>query len=556
MDKLTRRKFLQGGAALTTASMLKPEFARGQVPGPQSGKRPNILIFMEEQHQGQALLPDYPTIMPNVRRFALQGITFTRAFCPAPHCCPSRASFQTGLYPSEHGVFNNVDTDTAIHANPYPGIPFFSRTLRDAGYDLVFSGKWHVARDRFPQDYGWTNLNPSHKEAWSPVYVAGRTRQSSYWDNAQEELKENKPRKQGEVLRPGWGNVKLYGSYQPRGPHGYEGTADYGIVRRGIEGLRKLASGDKPWCLMIAPVHGGHDPYIGPRNFADMYHPESVELPPSFRDTLEDKPRIYQRMRYEYWHQLSDREVRQAILHYWVRLTMQDTLFGLVLDALENSGQAANTVVIYTADHGDYAGAHGLWAKGVPSFREGYNIPCVIRWPRGTINPGRQIEALVSTVDFASTILDAAGVQQPPKMSGRSLLPWLRGEEPSEWRDAVFEQLNGVELYYTQRIVMTDHYKYVYNGFDYDELYDLKADPHEMVNLAFPDVKRARATMEEGRGLENRRDVPWPPLSPHLAEARRELLQKMWKFGQEHKDQIFNPYITVAMAPLGPGVEL
>lgn len=77
-----------------------------------------------------------------------------------------------------------------------------------------------------------------------------------------------------------------------------------------------------------------------------------------------------------------------------------------------------------------------------------------------------------------------------------------------------------------------------------------------MVNLAFPDVKQARATMEEGRGLENRHDVPWPPLSPKLAAARRDLLQRMWKFAQEHKDQIFNPYITVAMAPLGPGVEI
>jgi arylsulfatase A-like enzyme len=103
---------------------------------------------------------------------------------------------------------------------------------------------------------------------------------------------------------------------------------------------------------------------------------------------------------------------------------------------------------------------------------------------------------------------------------------------------------------------MTKQYKYVYNGFDFDELYDLRRDPHEMVNLAFPDVKQTRATMEEGLGLENRRDVPWPPLSPELAEARRRLLERMWKFAQAHKDQIFNPYMTVAMAPLGPAVEL
>jgi arylsulfatase A-like enzyme len=551
MEKLTRRKFLRNGAALTTASLLKPFASKAQAPARKAGERPNILIFMPDQQQGATVLPDHPCLTPNVDHLAREGVMFTQAYCPAPHCCPSRASFQTGLYPSEHGVFNNVDTDTAIHADPYPGLSYFSQMLRDSGYDLAYSGKWHVARDQFPEDHGWTSLNPAHAK-----FVPGGTRRSSAWERARQELNATGPRKPGEVLRPGWGSTRLYGSYAPRGPKGYEGTSDYEIVRRGIEGIQKLAGGDKPWCVMVSNS-GGHDRYVAPRNFVDMYHPESIEIPPSFRDTLEDKPRIYQRMRYEYWWQLSDDEVRQSIAHYWAKLTMQDAMLGELLDALEKTGQAENTIVVYTSDHGDYAGAHGLWAKGVPSFHEGYNIPCVIRWPRGIANSGRRLEVFVSTTDFAPTFLDAAGISSSQvQMSGHSLLPWLRGEQPSHWREAVFEQLNGVELYYTQRIVMTHDYKYVYNGFDYDELYDLKQDPHEMVNLAFPDVKLARARVEAGRGLENRRDVPWPPLPPDLAEVRRDLMKQMWKFAQEHKDQVFNPYITVAMAPLGPGVQL
>jgi len=547
---ITRRKFLQTAEGLAASAAVKPLNADVKSGKSAGKKRPNFLIFMPHQHQGQVVLPHHPAIMPNVRRFASQGITFTQAFCPTPHCCPSRASFQTGLYPSEHGIFNNVDTDTAIHANPYPEIPFFSRSLRDSGYNLAYSGKWHVARDKFPQDYGWSNLNPPPAGG----YVPGKVRQSSSWQRARKDLEQSGAREPGEVLRPGWGNIKLYSSYPPKGPHGYEGIEDYEIVRRGVEGLGKLASGGKPWCLMVSNS-GGHDLYRAPQNFVDMYHADSIPLPASFRDTLEDKPRIYQRMRYEYWRQLSKPEVRQSILHYWAKLTMQDALFGMLLDALQKSGEAENTVVIYTADHGDYVGAHGLWAKGVPSFQEGYNIPCVVRWPQGIANPGRQVDAMVSTVDFAPTILDAASVQSP-QTSGLSLLPWLHGETPSSWREAIFSQLNGVELYYTQRIVMTKDYKYVYNGFDYDELYDLKQDPHEMVNLAFPDVKQTRAAMEEEQGLETRPGVPWPPLSPNLAGIRRDLLKRMWKFAQEHKDQIFNPYITVAMAPLGPGVEL
>jgi arylsulfatase A-like enzyme len=536
---VTRRRFLQ-----TTSALAASDLAKAQAP---AGQRPNILVFMPDQQQGGTVLPSSPCITPHLDRFASEGVTFTHTFCPSPHCCPSRASFMSGLYPSEHGVFNNVDTDTAIHTSPYPGIKFFSEALGRAGYQLTYSGKWHVARNGSPADRGWKNLNPGKRQSYQP----GRRRQPSTWEQAKTDLQSHKGRRPGEVLRPGWGNIQLYGSYPPKGPKGYEGTGDYAIIERGVRGLQALAGGDQPWCLMVSNS-GGHDRYVAPQNFVDMYNPKSVELPASFRDTLEDKPRIYQRMRYQYWAQLSDDEIRDSIAHYWAKLTMQDALFGLLLDALEKTGQAENTIVIYTSDHGDYAGAHGLWAKGVPSFREGYHIPCIIRWPRGAVQPGRTVDAFISTVDFAPTFLEAAGVHADSPLSGSSLLPWLRGETPSNWRDAAYCQLNGVELYYTQRIVMTKQHKYVYNGFDFDELYDLQRDPHEMVNLAFPNVKEARAAMDQGAGLTGRQDVSWPPLPPELDGVRRELLQKMWEFARIHKDQIFNPYLTVAMAPLGP----
>lgn len=461
----------------------------------------------------------------------------------------------TGLYPSEHGVFNNVSTDTAIHVDPNPGVKFFSEALHEGGYQLAYSGKWHVARNIMPEDRGWTNLTPNIETPSPQLNPPDYYLRDSAWDKARAEFRENRSRGRAEVLRPGWGNTKLYGSYPPKGPRGYEGLQDYEWVRIGGERIKTLTGGGKPWCLMVSNL-GGHDLYDAPQNFVDMYRPESVELPLSFRDTLQDKPRIYQRMRYQYWSQLSDSEVRKSIAHYWAKLTMQDALFGLLLEELENSGQAENTIVIYTSDHGDYAGAHGLWAKGIPSFQEAYNIPCVIRWPRGIVRPGRQVEAFISTTDFAPTILDAAGVRPQAPMSGTSFLPWLRDETPSAWRDAIFAQCNGLELYYTQRVVMTDFYKYVYNGFDFDELYDLKNDPHEMTNLAFPNVPYAQAVVEQGRGLEGNRDLPWPLLSPGLDEVRRGLLKRMWGFAQQHKDIIFNPYITVAMAPYGPAIQI
>jgi arylsulfatase A-like enzyme len=283
-----------------------------------------------------------------------------------------------------------------------------------------------------------------------------------------------------------------------------------------------------------------------------MYKPESIELPANFRDTMDDKPRVYQRMRYEYFAQLSDAEVKQCIAHYWARLSMQDALFGTMLKTLEETGQADNTIVLYISDHGDYAGAHGLWAKGIPSFDEGYNIPCIMRWPKHA-PAGRHVDAFVSTTDLAPTILEAAGATPQAPMSGMSLMPWLTGETPAEWRDEVCSQMNGVEVYYTQRIVRTKTHKYVYNCFDYDELYDLKADPHEMVNLAFPDLARRKAEVQRGQGMAHD-SVPWPQLPGQLEDVRRDLVARMWKFALEHNDQIFNAYLTVAFAPYGPGL--
>ena len=559
---VTRRNFLTSATALAASSLVKPSALKGMTGSVNSDKHPNILIFMPDQTQGQAVLPGYPCLTPNVDRFAAQGVLFPNAFCPTPHCCPSRASFQTGLYPSEHGVFNNVDTDTAIHANPYPGTRYFPQYLRNAGYQLDYSGKWHVGRDVTPWDAGWTNSYSNHSKdsnsGFTPnKFVPGKLRRDSSWVKARTELRQATPRKPGEVFRPGWGNVELYKTLpdQESNPLGVV-ESQYRPVLEGTEKLKRLAGSGHPWALMVSN-DGSHDLYDVPKKFVDMYDVKSIKLPANFRDTLEDKPRIYQRMRYQYWAQLSDDEVREAIVHYWAKITMQDALFGFLLDALEKTGQAENTMVVYVSDHGDYAGAHGLWAKGVPSFREAYNIPCIIRWPRGIAHPGRQVDAFVSTTDFAPTFLEAAGI--PPadyRMSGHSLLPWLQGETPANWRDAIFGQLNGVELYYTQRIVMTKDHKYVYNGFDYDEMYDLKNDPHEMVNLGFPDVKQSRAMLEQGTGYGYGNDVAWPLLPSDLSEVRRDLLQRMWKFAQEHKDQIFNPYITVAMAPYGPGVEL
>lgn len=207
---------------------------------------------------------------------------------------------------------------------------------------------------------------------------------------------------------------------------------------------------------------------------------------------------------------------------------MMDDLFGEMLDALDKSGAAENTLVLRMSDHGEYCGAHGLYCKGVPAFREGYHIPLIARWPKGIEDPGREEDGFVNLMDFAPTFLELAGVGEVPEgVAGKSLVPFLKGEKPAGWRDAHCTQFNGVELYYTQRAVWTHSHKYVYNGFDFDELYDLEKDPHEMVNVAE---------------------------DPAYEDVKRDLVKKMWDVSLAEKDIISNPYWTVALAPYGPGI--
>jgi arylsulfatase A-like enzyme len=273
----------------------------------------------------------------------------------------------------------------------------------------------------------------------------------------------------------------LYGTRPANAAGDPYDAGDLKKVQSGLQALRDLATQDKPWCLFIG-TDGPHDPFVMPEHYACMYDPASVPLPPSFHDNLLDKPRIYGRMR-QFWEQFSEDEYREAIAHYWGYCTMVDDFLGMTLDALDQTGQAENTLVIFMSDHGEAAGAHGLFMKGFAAIEECYRIPCIMRWPRGIAQPGRVLDDFVTLADFAPTLAELAGTVMPP-CSGRSLLPLLRGETGTNWPDEVCSQFNGIELYYSQRFVRTREWMYVYNGSDMDELYDLRNDPHCLRNLA------------------------------------------------------------------------
>ena len=474
--------------------------------------QPNILIFMTDHQRADTVLPEHPALTPHLDRFASQGVTFTHTFCPSPHCCPSRATFFSGLYPSRHGVWNNVCNRQALSRGLNRGVRLWSEDLAEAGYRLHFCGKWHVSVEESPRDRGWTE---------EYVSAAAGTHHGVTWNHYRELTQRPEPgaRGEGEILRPGYGTYCLYGTR----PEGGE-THDEAVVARAAEILPALAADREPWVL-YAGLIGPHDPYVVPQRYLDLYDLEDVPLPLSFGDELADKPAIYQRMRQQIFGQLSPREVREGIRHFWAYCSYLDDLFGQLLAALDRTGRAENTLVLYCSDHGDYCGDHGLFAKGIPCFQGAYRVPAVVRWPAAVAQPGRRVEAFVSLADFAPTFLEAAALAPGRHFAGASLLPFLRGDEPAGWRDEIHTQCNGVELYYTQRSVMTRDFKYVFNGFDRDELYDLRADPHEMRNLAG---------------------------DPAYEPVKREMCRRMWRFAWQEDDTAITPYVTVGLAPYGP----
>jgi arylsulfatase A-like enzyme len=361
----------------------------------------------------------------------------------------------------------------------------------------------------------------------------------------------NKSEDSPKINRPGWGAYNTIQSYI-EGKESYKKTNYYKhAVQPGIEGLKNLSNQQKPWCLFISTDMAGHT--SAPREYYNLYDKGKITLPESYKDDMKDKPAIYQRLRRQIWDQLSEDEVKSSMINYWANCTLQDKFFGLILDELEATGQKDNTIVIFLSDHGEYNFAHGLQYMGIPSFREAYNVPVMVRWPEGIKNPGRTVNEFISQADFAPTFLEIAGVKAKDRKTGQSLVPFFEGGVPENWPDAFYSQTKGNEVYYTQRIVMTHEYKYVYNAFDFDEMYDLKKDPYEMNNLIHPDKFKDDYNAGERKKLS--RENPWPHLPQELNKIRKQMLTKMWKFAEKEEDVIFSAFPPVAVSPFGPAVD-
>lgn len=473
-------------------------------------QRPNFLIVMTDHQRWDVTDPGHPCITPNLTQLASEGIAFDHTYCPMAHCCPARATFFSGLYPTRTGVWNNVNNDYAINRGPHEHVRMFSEDLAEAGYDLAYAGKWHVSAlgTQTPKRYGWREL----QEYREHIQDGG-----AKWERIREAA--GRPDRNAMIDMPGYYGHDLYGVHE-------DGRRrDQDAMHLAIDELPRLAAGDKPWALYVG-WNGPHAPYNIPGRYVDMYNLDDIELPKSYADEMADKPDYYGKLRRATFDQLGEERTRDAIRHFYADCTQLDEMFGNVVEALDKTGQGDNTVVLYCSDHGDYVGEHGLFHKQVPSFLGAYRVPAIMRWPNGIVNPGRKVQSFVSLADFAPTYLDLAGVEVERYHTGRSLVPFLRDDPPADWRREICMQCEGTEQYFTQRQVLTKTHKYVYNGFGRDELYDLVQDPDEIVNQAD---------------------------NPAYKEVKRDLVGRMWRFAYLEQDRLGSTqYIMVNTAPWGP----
>lgn len=450
--------------------------------------------------------------MPTYERLCREGVSFTRAQAVCPLCTPARASMLTGVYPHRHGLVSNRG-DCGALKDFRPGARLFSAPLLEAGYRVGYFGKWHCGETRLPGDFGfegWWMDNRYHHGYGSPYeapeYAAyldelglPPARVDVEWDRWHGTFTgRDLPLKERSDL------CYLLAAGVLRTPlETHESSFVVHLANRWIE---QVASSHQPFCVRVDPW-GPHHAYLPAAPFAGTVDPRSIPEYPSFRRSMEGRPQhhraAYRCCAIERPHDWEDWQ--PAVARCYENVHMVDHVVGGVLEALERLGLTEDTLVVYTADHGDLLAAQGgfvdkIWVMAEETQR----IPLVLRWP-GRLPAGAAREVLASNMDLVPTVLEAAGAEPLTPCDGRSLLAAAQRPEAPGFPDDLMCQHHGTYRHAVfQRLLRWRQYKYVAHLGDQHELYDLERDPYEMNNC-----------IEE------------PALRAVLAEMRRRLARRM-----------------------------
>ena len=445
---------------------------------PASGTQPNILHIMSDQQQWATIASRSPCQTPNLNRLVKSGMLFERSYTPSAVCCPARAMILSGAYHWHNGVYNQIHSSPSVHRDMNPDVVLYSNRLKEVGYCMGYVGKWHASWVRCPSDFGY-EMSAVH--GCDPAILRKYDLNPDRIEPPKEKLRSTPLR---HMQWPGASPVAEWGYHE--GP--VEATPEWLVAESAVRMLRRFSKESRPW-LLEAHFVQPHDPYFPLKQYLDRYDPRSISVPRSFHDTFSGKPGLHRRES-SIWGNVTEDDYRQSRACYHAYVEQLDHQIGRILDALDESGQANNTIVVFTTDHGDMVGNHRMWIKGWIPYEETYRIPLIVRWP-GRVQPGSKTSALVQTHDLAHTYVAAASAPRLPFQDGRALQPLFQDPASRSWPDQIMCAYYGGEFLYTQRIAITQRFKYVFNGFDIDELYDLERDPEEMHN-AIEDAEYAK----------------------------------------------------------------
>jgi arylsulfatase A-like enzyme len=471
------------GAKTMRSYMLLMTLVLSAVPAFAGSDRPNILFIMSDDHAAPAistyggfLAEAAPT--PNIDRLAKEGMLLRNCFCTNSICTPSRAVVFTGKYSHLNGVYKFTALDQS-----QPTLP---KLMRRSGYHTGFIGKYHLHSNPVGLDY-WSIL-PGQGRYHDPQFVEMGDEDPSGW------------------VKKGKRTV-------------YQGHSSDVIADKALEYLKNVRSDDKPF-LLFCHFKAPHDTWQCAARyeelFADVQIPEPSTLFDDYATRSDALKNTLQFIGSKWGHHtdfvkqtahVSGEARKKAQYQLYIKKYLRcvrgvDDNVGRILEYLDESGLTENTIVVYTADQGFFLGEHGLYDKRF-MYEEALRIPLLIRWP-GRVAPGSVNHDIVLNLDFAPTLLAAAKAAVPQDMQGRSFLPLMEGDAPSDWRTSMYYR------YYYSHFATEPHYgirtrthKLIYfDRIKQWELFDLTKDPHELNNVhddaAYADVvKRLKDELVE-----------------------------------------------------------
>jgi arylsulfatase A-like enzyme len=465
-------------------------------------KYPNILFIMCDQLNANALsCYGGPVPTPNIDRIAQEGVRFTDATCTTPFCSPTRASIVTGMYPHAHGIVLNCSPNRQQGVGPTDLTT--EKLLHEAGYATHHYGKWHLEGSALPYYPDMFRSALEYKEKMNSVFSEVRKRDNATWMDwyAWALPVDVAPalRRQVEAIGDRWKDQRFaeFITKMGRLRLPLEQCFDVQVADLTCHCIESLEGDSRPFMITSSFIWP-HDPNVVPSPYYEAFDPKDIELPAN----MHVREALYERnWSREIIRALGEPGLREFLRIYYGMVKLIDDQVGRILTALERTGKIDDTVIIFTSDHGDMMGGHGMvWKSTRAFYEEVVRVPFLIRYPKKFRS--RVSHSPTDSTDLMPTLLELAGRTVPSGVQGRSLVPHLTGsEETTDARKYTFSERVAPNPQGWRKVqpgtkgdfmIRGEGWKYMRYRERTEYLYNLREDPGETTNLAGDLKCRAR----------------------------------------------------------------